>query len=120
MNAGADYKVIRDDHFDLDEGERRELVFDVPADELADQPLIVAWKSRPLSIESTGSVEISVALKFQVEIDRITLREDTVHGLWEVFPHGLTSDLLKETLIFESHRGRVRISDVIVWFQRTA
>jgi hypothetical protein len=120
MNAGADYKVVRDDHFDLDEGERRELLFDLPPDQLADQPLIVAWKSRPLSIESTGDVEISVALKFQAEIDRITLREDTVRGLWEVFPHGLTSDSLKETLIFESHRGRISISDVVVWFQRTA
>jgi hypothetical protein len=47
MNAGADYKVVRDDHFDLDEGERRELVFDLPPDQPADQPLIVAWKSRP-------------------------------------------------------------------------
>ena len=66
----------------------------------------------------TNLVEFSVPIKFQQEIDRVTLRENTVHGLWEVFPHTLTSDVLKETLVFQSHHGRVRISDVVVWFQR--
>jgi hypothetical protein len=118
VNSLADYKVVRDDTFDLAEGERRELLFDIAPDELAAQPLIVAYKARPLSLAGTDFVELSVALKFQQEIDRVTLRADTVHGLWEVFPHTLTSDTLKEILVFRSHHGRVRISDVVVWFQR--
>lgn len=82
MNPTADYKVVRDGTFDLDEGEARELRFDVSPDVLAAQPLIVAYKVRPLSIENdSGSVELSLTLKFQQEIDRVTLREDTVHGL---------------------------------------
>ena len=119
MNPSADYKVVRDDAFDLDEGEARELLFDVSADVLAAQPLMVAYKARPLSItDETGSIELSVSIKFKEEIDRVVLRGDTVHGLWEVFPHTLTSALLEETLVFRCHHGRVRLSDVIVWFQR--
>ena len=32
--------------------------------------------------------------------------------------HELTSAILVETVIFAVHHGSVRISDVIVWFQR--
>lgn len=120
MISVADYKVLRDAPFDLDEGGRKELTFDVPADQLAAQPLIVSYQARPLSLSLNGDdfVEVSVSIAFQKEIDRLRLRENTVHGLWEVFSENLTSDTLKEGVVFKSHHGRVRISDVIVWFQR--
>ena len=120
MNPIADYKVVRDGTFDLDEGEERELSFDVSPDVLAAEPLIVAYKVRPVSIEQDENdfVELSLSLAFHGEIDRVTLRENTVHGLWEVFPHTMTSAILEEALVFHCHHGRVRISDVIVWFQR--
>jgi hypothetical protein len=93
----------------------------VPAAELAAQSLIVAYQARPLSLSGAADfVELSVSIRFQKEIDRLKLREDTIHGLWEVFSHTLTSDILKEGVVFQSHHGRVRISDVVVWFQRKA
>jgi hypothetical protein len=63
MVSIADYKVLRDSTFDLDEGERKELVFDVPSAELATESLIVAYQARPLSVDSDEDfVELSVAL----------------------------------------------------------
>ena len=78
MPTFADYKVLRDDHFDLSNGEEREFSFDLPND-LSDNNLIVAYKARP--IQSSGLqvvTTIDISLRFQQHVDTVTLRGETI------------------------------------------
>jgi hypothetical protein len=60
MASAASFEVLQDGTFDLDEGERKELSVDVPADQLAARSLIVAYRARPLSVDGDDDfVEIS-------------------------------------------------------------
>jgi hypothetical protein len=61
MASAASFEVQQDGTFDLDEGERKELSVDVPADQLAARSLIVACRARPLSGDGDDDfVEISL------------------------------------------------------------
>ena len=61
----SDYKVLRDDHFDLSDGEEREIPFELPND-LSDNNLIVAYKARPIKSSGLQVVTtIDISLRFQ-------------------------------------------------------
>jgi hypothetical protein len=118
MPTTADYKVLRDDHFDLSDGEEREIPFDLPND-LSDNNLIVAYKARPIKSSGLQVVTtIDISLRFQQHVDTVTLRGETVHGLWEVFPRSAVNLDITNTLVFKCTLTSVRISDVILWFRR--
>lgn len=120
MVTYADYKVLRDDPFDLIAGQERELPFDLP-DDLSDNMLIAAYKARP----TTGppfqpETTIDVSLRFQQHVDTVTIRGNTVHGLWETFPRAAVNTDITNRLVFKVTVGSARISDVIIWFRRNA
>ena len=120
MATRADYKVLRDDPFDLTDGQERELAFDLP-DDLSDNMLIVAYKARPITGPPFQPVTtIEVSLRSQQHVDTVTLRGDTVHGLWETFPRLAVNTDITNRLVFRVTVGSARISDVIIWFRRNA
>ena len=121
MPTRADYKVLRDGTFDLIEGEEREFPFDLP-DDLSDNMLIVAWKARPNNSPAFQPVTtIDVLLRNQAhQVDSVTIRGDTVHGLWETFPLSVVNIDIPNTLVLRCTLGAVRLSDVILWFRRDA
>jgi hypothetical protein len=118
MATRADYKVLRDGSFDLIAGQERELAFDLPGD-LADSMLIVAYKARPTtSPPFQPETTIDVSLRHQQHVDTVTLRGDTVHGLWETFPRAAVNTDITNKLVFKVTVGTARISDVVLWFRR--
>jgi hypothetical protein len=120
MATRADYKVLRDDPFDLIAGEERELAFDLP-DDLSDNMLVVAYKARPTTAPPFQPVTtIDVSLRLQQHLDTVTIRGDTVHGLWETFPRAAVNTDITNRLVFGVTVGTARISDVILWFRRDA
>jgi hypothetical protein len=118
MPTVADYIVLRDNHFDLDHEQEREIAFDLP-DQLSNVKLVLAYQARPIASPPFQAVsKIDISLKFQQHIDTVTIRGDTIHGLWETFPRLAVNTDITNTLIFKSLSGTVRISDVVLWFQR--
>lgn len=124
MATIADYSVLRDGAFDLESGEERELPsFFAPQDIVPGTNLakaILSYKARPLQQPPFAPyVELDISLKYQaLDIEEVVLKGDTVHGLWEAFPADRLSTLVANVFVFRSNSGRVRISDVILWYQR--
>jgi hypothetical protein len=124
MATIADYLVLRDGTFDLESGEHLELDPFFPPDDLVtgsgSANAILCYKARPLpQAPFTPQVDLKILLKFQnLEIETVTIQDDSVRGLWEVFPAGKLSSTVGNIFIFESESGRVRISDVVLWYQR--
>ncbi|WP_230971491.1 hypothetical protein [Nitrogeniibacter aestuarii] len=119
MTSMADYIVLRDSPFTLEPGESKELSCFLP-DDIANAKLIIAYKARALSSPPLGpGTTLSIRPGHMPgNIETIELNDGSVHGLWETFPVSLTSTLLKNIFVFTSEGGRMRISDVILWFQR--
>ena len=123
MPTMADYIVIRDAPFDLVTGEERQFgAIAIPADRVpgtASAKAILQYKVRPpTSAPFAPSADIAVRFNgFEVETVKVTV--DTVRGLWETFPATvLNADSPANFVSFRVEQGRIRISDVIVWFQR--
>ena len=115
----ATYKVLKDGTFSLDSGESKEISFSLPNDLASDANLILAYQARPLPNPPFQQVvTISTRLEFQADIDSLTIRGDTIHGLWEAFPRSAVNTDISNTVIFEAENGKVRISDVILWYKR--
>lgn len=119
MPAVADYKVLRDATFDLEEGQEHQITFDLPG-ALADAKLILAYQARPFAFSGLQTLAtIDVGFQFQQHVDTVTIRGETVHGLWETFSRSAVNTDIPNTLVFKSTQGKVRISDVVLWFQRS-
>jgi hypothetical protein len=124
MATIADYMVLRDGTFDLESGESRELAPFFPPDDLvqgsSSANAILCYKARPLpQAPFTPQVDLKITLKFQAfEIETVQIQDDTVRGLWEVFPAAQLSSTVGNVFVFRSESGRVRISDVVLWYQR--
>ena len=118
MPTIADYRVLRDSHFDLEPDQERAFSFDLPND-LADAKLVLAYQARPFPLPPFAAVAtVDIGFQFQQHVDTVTIRGETVHGLWETFPRLAVNTDITNTLIFKSTLGKVRISDVVLWFQR--
>lgn len=124
MPTIADYAVLRDGTFDLESGEELELAPFFPPDDLvpgtAKAKAILCYKARPLpQAPFSPSADLKISLKFQLlNIESIKITGDTVRGLWEAFSADELSKTVGNVFIFKSESGRVRISDVVLWYQR--
>ncbi len=120
----ADYAVLRDGTFDLDNGEERELNPFFPPNDLVagtgKAKAVLCYKARPLhNPPFTPQVDLEISLKFQLlGIETVTIKGDHVRGLWEAFSAAELSSTVGNVFIFRAAAGRVRISDVILWYQR--
>jgi hypothetical protein len=124
MPVVADYRVIRDGHFDLDENEEFSLpAFFMPedfSDGAFESNPVLMWKARPLS-GSQPAHEATIRVRLDPiggTMDTTTIRGNTVHGLWEVMDRSKFSKSVNNIFVFRSESGRVRISDVVLWYQR--
>lgn len=123
MPTVADYAVLHDGTFDLNSGEERELQPFFPPDGFVRgtnlAKAILAYKARPLQQPPfSPQAELRVSMKFQqVTVETVTIRNDTVRGLWEAFSAADFGETVGNIFIFRSLSGRVRISDVILWYQ---
>lgn len=120
----ADYAVLHDGTFDLNTGEHKELKPFFPPGDLVpgtgQSKAILCYKARPLpQAPFSPQVDLKITLKFQnLNIETIRIKDDTVRGLWEAFSAAELSATVGNVFIFASNSGKVRISDVILWFQR--
>jgi hypothetical protein len=120
----ADYAVLRDGTFDLDGGQIKELEPFFPPDDLApgtgQSKAILCYKARPLPQSPfSPQVDLKITLKFQnLNIETVRIKDDTVRGLWEAFSAAELSTTVGNVFIFSSESGKVRISDVVLWYQR--
>ncbi|MEX2303509.1 MAG: hypothetical protein WD733_21385 [Bryobacterales bacterium] len=121
----ADYAVLRDGTFDLESGAHFELPpFFPPADLVpgtGESKAILCYKARPLQqAPFSPQVDLKISLKFQLlQIETIKIKDDNVRGLWETFSAAELSQTVGNVFIFTSESGRVRISDVVLWYQRS-
>ncbi len=124
MVTMADYTVLRDGTFDLDSGAHLELAPFFPPDDLVpgtgQAKAILCYKARPLAQPPfSPQVDLKISLKFQnLQIETIRIKDDNVRGLWEAFSAAELSQTVGNVFIFTSVTGRVRISDVVLWYQR--
>jgi hypothetical protein len=82
---------------------------------------ILCYKARPLPQPPfSPQVDLKISLKFQLlQIETVTIKDDNVRGLWEAFSAAELSQTVGNVFIFASQAGRVRISDVVLWYQRS-
>ena len=124
MPTIADYSVLRDGSFDLDSGERKELAPFFPPSDLvpgtAKAKALLYYKARPLpQAPFAAQVHLRIILKVQnLEIEDIRIKDDSVRGLWEAFSAAELSSTVGNVFVFKSDSGKVRISDVVLWYQR--
>ena len=123
MPSVADYAVLNDGTFDLNSGQEKELTpFFPPSGFVKGTNLakaVLAYKARPLpNAPFSPQAELKITMKFQnLSVEQITIRDDTVRGLWEAFSAAEFSTTVGNVFIFRAVSGRVRISDVILWYQ---
>lgn len=124
MPTIADYTVLSDGTFDLSSGQEKELAPFFPPDDLvpgtAKAKAILCYKARPLpQAPFSPQVDLKISLKFQnLNIETVTIKDDSVRGLWEAFSAAELSSTVGNIFIFKSQSGKVRISDVVLWYQR--
>jgi hypothetical protein len=124
MPSVADYTVLRDGSFDLIETESFELPpWSAPSNFVAGtnkaRPIIM-YKARPLpNSPFSPFAKINVRDKFgAVSFDTVTLRGDTVHSLFECIQgDDIESTIVNTFFEFRCLQGKVRISDVVLWYQ---
>ena len=125
MPVVADYHVIRDSVFELLDGQELAMPsFALPDDysgsTFAASPILM-WKARPMP---NGSLPAEATVNVRIDpvghsVDTVSLRGNTVHGMWEVVNRThVGNDIFDTTFVFRSNAGRVRISDVVLWYQR--
>lgn len=121
MTSLTDYLVLYDGIFNLSTNEEKKIEFFMPEEfvEVNDQRKpIIAYKCRPLQQPPfSPSVDLWISVNGHA-IEHITIKDDLVRGLWEAFDGRHLSKLIINSLVFRSQSGKVRISDVILWFQR--
>ena len=111
--------MLRDSSFDLEEGEERHIAFDLPSD-LANNKLVLAYQARPIASPGLQAVaRIDIGFQFQAHVNAVTIRGETVHGLWETLERSAVNTDITNTLVFRSLLGKVRSSDIVLWFQRS-
>lgn len=121
MKTLADYTVLHDGVFDLEEGDTKEFVLNLPKD-LANNPLILAYQARAFAFSGLQTkATLNISLDIQNDsLDTVTLRGDSIHGLWETFRRNQLSDIVNNVIEFKAKKGKIRISDVVLWYQRKA
>ena len=77
---------------------------------------ILGYNARPLS--DNASLQISVFGDSPTTIETINISENTVRALWEAFPAGKLNAGEDNSVTFVCTEGEIRISDVILWYQR--
>ena len=124
MPSVTDYTVLKDGTFDLVQGASFELPpWSTPSNFVAGtnkaRPMIM-YKARPLPDPNFSPfAKINVRDKFgMVDFDTVTIRGDTVHTLYECIQGDDIDKTLTNTFFeFRCVQGRVRISDVVLWYQ---
>jgi hypothetical protein len=123
-----DYIVIRRQPIDLGHLERSEFFrFHVDANAVTDSASIPAlsFQVRPRSSVVPGpSPDLGAVVDLEIIVNglptgviHITL--DSVRGIWRTFSEPrLNSDSSANFVQFTSENGMVRISDVVLWYQR--
>lgn len=123
MPTVADYAVLADAPFTLESGAEHEVgPFFAPDGFVAGTNLakaILAYKAHPLAdppfraqaqLQITGNV-------FQPGIETVTISGDFSRGLWEAFPATGFGQNIGTSFHFRSLSGRIRIADVVLWYQ---
>jgi len=121
MARVADFFVVRRETFDVEPGgESGAMVFTIHSDAVlnhADAAPVLSYQCRPLSDDSA-------VLRIDVSgdsIEHVTVSVNTVRAMWKVFDGhllhpGLGAD--NNVKFRNTGEGSIRISDVIVWYQR--
>jgi hypothetical protein len=128
MPTVADYAVLRDSSVELSAGESFETSpFFRPRNFVAGTSrakAILAFKAVPLP-RSTPTATFAPSVDLRVsrlsapvqDIYNLHLETETVHGLWETFAATGFGENVGTVFQFSVSRGRVRIADVILWYQ---
>ena len=123
MPTIADYMVITDPSFELFAGQSQHFgSLPMPHDLVpgtAKAKAILAYKAWP-STNTPFSPTADVTIRVNGHnLGTFEIKLDTVRGLWETFPATiLNADSAANFIEFECEIGRIRISGVILWFQR--
>ncbi len=123
MPSVTDYTVLRDGTFDLTEGQEFELPgWQQPSNFVAGTNLarpLIMYKARPLpNSPFSPFAKINVRHKFaNISFDTVTLRGDTVHTLYEAIQGNQIGGIVNTVFEFRCLQGKVRISDVVLWYQ---
>jgi hypothetical protein len=117
----ADYFVVRRANFDLGPGEESSaMTFTIHSDLVAnraEEGPVLSYQCRPLSDQA-------VSLRIDISgdnIENVTISVNTVRAMWKTFDAsllhpGLNAD--NNVKFRNTGGGGIRISDVIVWYQR--
>ena len=123
MPTIADYLVIRDGSFELLDGETAfSQSFTMPSDLVpgtARAKAILAYKAWPPQVDPfAATADLTIRVNGN-QIGTFAIELDTVRGLWETFPATiLNAGSAANFVQYSCQAGRIRISDVILWFQR--
>ena len=123
MPTIADYLVIRDGSFELVAGETAfSQNFSIPSDLVPGTDkakAILAYKAWPPQVDPFASTADLMIRVNGNQIGTFAIELDTVRGLWETFPATiLNAGSAANFVEYRREAGRIRISDVILWFQR--
>lgn len=121
MARVADYFVIHREPFDVEPGgESGAMVFTVHSDAVvdrADAAPVLSYQCRPLSDEPA-------ALRIDISgdnIEHVIVSVNTVRAMWKTFDGHLLHPGLgvdNNVKFRNTGEGSIRVSDVIVWYQR--
>jgi hypothetical protein len=122
MPTVADYAVLRDEPIEISAGSIFETnPFFAPEGFVAGTNLaraILAYKAEPIPLAPFGAIaEFEIQRGIADSIELIRLRSATPHGLWESFPATGFSANIGTSFRFIMRIGRVRFSDIVLWYQ---
>lgn len=125
MPTVADYKVLNDGSFTLEQGETRKLgSFDLPSNFVRGtnraKP-ILAYRAKALGSDD-GALAPQARLRVSVQnglhtLETVFLEGNGLSGQWEAFSGNFLNDIILNDVTFSLELGRVWISDVILWYQ---
>lgn len=117
----ADYRIIQDVSFSVDINREESFEFGLPGGvrvEGNNQRPVMAFVYDPSSNADNLRLEVSVNGELIESISNIN--SGIVRSHWEVFGGDIlnTTDDNRVTFHVEGNEGNIRVSDVILWFQR--
>ncbi|MEM9152663.1 MAG: hypothetical protein AAGB19_19695 [Cyanobacteria bacterium P01_F01_bin.3] len=132
MATLADYIVLSDASFEINASfpTTKDLNFDLNNDFITGTKLakpILAFIINPLTTDANVSITVSSG---PVGSEGFPQKQDTIstlrfsgelshdQGLWEAFSGKLLTPNEPNTITFEVTAGRVRVRDVVLWYQR--
>src|SRR5262245_25095187 len=116
----ADYAVVRSAPFDLGPGEESNaMTFTIHSDlvENGNEGPVLSYQCRPLSDQGA-------ALRIDISgdsIESVTISVNTVRAMWKTFAGSLLHPGLgadNNIKFRNTGSGSIRVSDVIIWYQR--